>query len=151
MVSFSQILCRRPYCKACIRGGGKFPALYGTVSFIKAFCGTLIVTELYNLPTPDGVFAMHIHSGSQCTGTNSPPFDNAGSHLDPDNKTHPFHMGDLPAVFSNNGFSWSAVYTDRFCPEQVTGHTVIIHLMPDDYQTQPSGNSGEKVACGKIR
>ncbi|MDE6425540.1 MAG: superoxide dismutase family protein [Ruminococcus sp.] len=151
MFSFSQILCRRPCCKACIRGDGNFPALHGTVSFIKAFSGTLVVTELYNLPSPHGVYAMHIHSGAECTGTDSDPFKNAGSHLNPDNQTHPFHMGDLPAVFSNDGFSWSAVYTDRFFPEQVTGHTVIIHLQSDDYRTQPSGNSGEKIACGEIR
>lgn len=114
MLSFSQILCRRPCFKACIRGGGSFPAIHGTVSFIKAFGGTLVVTELYNLPSPDGIYAMHIHSGAQCTGTDSAPFNDTGSHLNPGNQTHPFHMGDLPAVFSNNGFSWSAVYTDRF-------------------------------------
>ncbi|MDE6833649.1 MAG: superoxide dismutase family protein [Ruminococcus sp.] len=151
MFSFSQILNRKPCCKACIRGDRKFPELYGTVSFIKALCGTLVVTELHNLPSPEGVYAMHIHNGKKCTGNDSDPFSNAGSHLNPDDKTHPFHMGDLPAVFSCNGFSWSAVYTDRFFPEQVNGYTVIIHSMPDDFRTQPSGNSGEKIACGEIR
>ncbi|MDE6671064.1 MAG: superoxide dismutase family protein [Ruminococcus sp.] len=151
MFSLSQILCCRPCCKACIRGNGNFPELHGTVSFIKASGGTVVVTELHNLPSPDGVYAMHIHNGTECTGTLSAPFDNTGSHLNLDNQTHPFHMGDLPAVFSNKGFSWNAVYTDRFFPEQVTGYTVIIHSMPDDFRTQPSGNSGEKIACGEIR
>lgn len=151
MFSFGQIICRRPCCKADIHGDKNFPSLHGTVSFIKACRGTLVITELYGLPSPDGVYAMHIHSGSECSGSEIAPFDNADSHLNPDNTTHPFHMGDLPAVFSNNGYAWSAVYTDRFFPAQVIGHTVIIHISSDDYRTQPSGNSGEKIACGEIR
>ena len=43
-----------------------------------------------------------------------------------------------------------AVYTDRFYPEDVIGKTVVIHEKPDDFRTQPSGDSGEKIACGKI-
>ena len=42
------------------------------------------------------------------------------------------------------------VYTDRFYPEDVIGKTVIIHSEPDDFRTQPSGDSGEKIACGRI-
>ena len=42
------------------------------------------------------------------------------------------------------------VYTTRFFPEEVVGKTVVIHDMPDDFRTQPSGNSGEKIACGQI-
>ena len=42
------------------------------------------------------------------------------------------------------------VYTTRFFPEKVVGKTVVIHDMPDDFRTQPSGNSGEKIACGQI-
>lgn len=151
MFSFGQMLCRCPCCKAVIHGSEKYPDIHGTISFIKASGGTLVVTELSGLPSKDGVYAMHIHSGAECTGSQTAPFDNAGSHLNPDNSTHPFHMGDLPAVFSNNGCSWSAVYTNRFQPTQVTGHTVIIHASPDDYHTQPSGNSGDKIACGEIR
>jgi len=128
-----------------------FPDLYGTVSFISAYSGTLVVTEISGLPSADGVYAMHIHNGKECTGTQSDPFANAGSHLNPANTSHPFHMGDLPAIFSNGGYSWSAVYTNRFKPLQIKGYTVIIHENPDDYHTQPSGNSGSKIACGKIR
>lgn len=41
--------------------------------------------------------------------------------------------------------------TDRFTVNEVIGKTVIIHLHPDDFATQPSGNSGEKIACGVIK
>lgn len=151
MFTFSQTLCRCPCCKAIIHGSEDFMRLHGTVSFIKAYGGTLVVTELSGLPSPDGVYAMHIHSGSECSGTETDHFSNAGVHLNPYNTQHPFHMGDLPAIFSNDGYSWSAVYTNRFQPAQIIGHTVIIHVSPDDYHTQPSGNSGIRIACGEIR
>ena len=42
------------------------------------------------------------------------------------------------------------VYTDRFRPCDVTGRSVIIHQMPDDYRSQPAGDSGERIGCGII-
>ena len=42
-------------------------------------------------------------------------------------------------------------YTDRFEPEDIIGHTVVIHSQADDFRSQPSGDSGEKIACGIIR
>lgn len=61
------------------------------------------------------------------------------------------HAGDMPVLEGNRGRAWTAFYTERFTPEQVKGKTVIIHSMADDYRSQPSGDSGEKVACGTIR
>lgn len=150
MISNSMLL-RCPCCKAIIHGSEKFPLLHGTVSFINARCGTLVITELYDLPSNDGLYAMHIHNGTECTGNHLDPFADSGLHLNLKNTNHPFHTGDLPTIFSNNGYSWSAVYTNRFQPAQVKGHTVIIHSDPDDYHSQPSGSSGEKIACGEIR
>ncbi len=50
----------------------------------------------------------------------------------------------------NNGYAFSAFLTDCFSLSEVMGKTVIIHGNPDDFTTQPSGNSGEKLACGVI-
>ncbi|MDE6502396.1 MAG: superoxide dismutase family protein [Ruminococcus sp.] len=151
MFPVSKIICRCPCCKAVVRGSEMFPALHGEVSFFNVHGGTLVVTEIFGLPTADGIYAMHIHNGKECTGSLSEPFSEAGSHLNPDNNSHPFHMGDLPVIFSNNGYSWSAIYTNRFRPSQVKDYTVIIHKNTDDYRSQPSGNSGERIACGEIR
>ena len=73
------------------------------------------------------------------------------SHYDPDGCEHPCHAGDLPPLFGNDGYALSLFLTNRFSVEEVTGRVVIIHSHPDDLTTGPSGNSGEKIACGVIR
>lgn len=147
----SRLLMQCPCSKAVIRGSAEYPDIHGTVSFFKADNGSVVVTEILNLPIKNGVFAMHIHNGKSCTGNADDSFADAGSHLNTTNLEHPFHTGDLPALFSNNGYVWSAVYTDRFQPFQVKGFPVIIHAMPDDFHSQPSGSSGKKIACGIIK
>lgn len=145
------LLLQRPCYKAIISGSPKYDKIHGTVSFYKACNGSLIIAEIFNLPSNNGIFAMHIHNGTDCCGNENDPFADASSHLDLLNNQHPFHTGDLPALFSNNGYAWMAVYTNRFQPMQVKGYPVIIHSAPDDFHTQPSGNSGEKIACGIIK
>ncbi|MFQ7398750.1 MAG: superoxide dismutase family protein, partial [Neglectibacter sp.] len=51
----------------------------------------------------------------------------------------------------NHGYAWSAFLTSRFTIRQVLGRTLIIHGSPDDFTTQPAGNSGKRIACGEIR
>ncbi len=146
-----RLLLQRPCCTAAISGSAEYHEIHGTVSFFKACNGSLVVAEIFNLPSEKGVFAMHIHNGTACTGNADDPFADAGSHLNFTGDKHPFHTGDLPALFSNGGYAWTAVYTNRFQPSQVCGCTVIIHAEPDDYHTQPSGNSGDRIACGIIK
>ncbi len=42
------------------------------------------------------------------------------------------------------------LYGKKFTIDEIIGKTVIIHAKPDDFITQPSGNAGEKIACGVI-
>lgn len=59
--------------------------------------------------------------------------------------------GDLPPLLANRGgYAMMIFYTDRFRPREILGRTLVIHDMPDDFRTQPSGNSGMKIACGLI-
>lgn len=147
-----RILLKRPALIAKISGSPAFSDIKGTVSFYRACGGTAVVAEIFCLPSDNRFYAMHIHSGCSCTGNDTDPFADAGTHLDLIGTEHPFHTGDLPSLLSNNGgYAWSAIYTDRFQPPQVRGCTVIIHALPDDHRTQPSGNAGEKIACGVIR
>ena len=61
------------------------------------------------------------------------------------------HAGDLPPLMGDHGYALCIFYTDRFLPEEVIGHTAVIHAMPDDFRSQPSGDSGMKIACGEIK
>lgn len=89
-------------------------------------------------------------TGISCTGTLEDEFANAGMHLNPTNCPHPYHIGDLPPLIENNGYAYMSVLLDKFKLEDIIGKVIIIHEMPDDFTSQPSGNSGKKIACGKI-
>ena len=71
--------------------------------------------------------------------------------MEPNVYTHPYHAGDMPPLFGEKGEAFSVFMTKRFRVDDIIGKTVIIHSMPDDFTTQPAGNSGEKIACGIIR
>ena len=145
-----KVIFGRPTAMANIKGSPDYPSINGKVWFYNACCGTLILTELCGLPCDCNFYAMHIHNGSSCTGNEKDPFANAGTHLNPNDAEHPHHLGDLPSILNSDGYSWSLVYTSKFKPCDIKGYPVIIHKNPDDYHTQPSGNSGEKIACGII-
>lgn len=146
----------RPNAIAKIQGSSDFSKINGIVSFYGVNGGFLVVTQINGLPQGEvdknhRVFAFHIHNGDACTGNEKDPFAGAGTHLNPNNMAHPYHVGDLPPLFSNNGSVWSAFFTDRFTLEEIVGKTVIIHSGVDDFTSQPSGNAGTKIACGVIK
>lgn len=152
----SKLFQGRPAAVAQIQGSSQYPALHGTVSFYPALRGTLVAAEFFGLPASGNpcqspVLGFHIHEGGSCTGDESDPFKDAGMHYNPKGCPHPFHAGDLPPLFSNNGYAWMCVLTNRARVKELVGRTVIIHSAPDDFTTQPSGNSGEKIACGVIQ
>ncbi len=151
---FARILLNtQPTARASVRGDAKHRSIRGTVNIYPVPGGSLVTAEIHGLPqnSKSGIFAMHIHEGGFCTGNQADPFADTGGHYNPDNKPHPLHAGDLPPLFSNNGFAYYCFYTNRFTPAEVTGRTVVIHSDPDDFRTQPAGASGSKIACGAIR
>ena len=78
-------------------------------------------------------------------------FADSMAHYNPQDCEHPYHAGDRPPLFGNNGYAYFVFLTGRFKVCEIIGKTVIIHLHPDDFHTQPSGDSGTKIACGEIR
>lgn len=154
--AFASRLCCRPDAEASIHGSSDYPSLTGHIRFYQTPHGVLAAAEIHGLPdktapTRSGVFGFHIHSGKCCTGTSADPFADAKMHYNPDNLDHPYHAGDLPPLFSNRGCAFCSFLTDRFSLDGIIGKTVVIHSKPDDFTTQPSGNSGEKIACGQIK
>lgn len=152
---FLALLQRPPQAFAKIRGNGEHPNLRGIVRFYQTSSGVVVSAEIQGLPNPSGqcespIFAFHIHSGGSCTGNSEDPFANAGTHFNPNNCLHPYHAGDMPPLFGADGSAFSMFLTNRFKLSDVIGKTVIIHSAPDDFTTQPSGNSGKKIACGVI-
>lgn len=139
-----------PTAAAQISGNPENPSMGGTVQFYPTSSGVLVIAQLTGLPESEsGIFAMHIHEGSSCEGKT---FSNAAGHLNPGGRPHPEHAGDLPPVFRcRNGNAYLALVSDRFSLEDVIGRTVIIHSAPDDFRTQPAGNSGNRIGCGVIR
>ncbi|HWQ79587.1 MAG TPA: superoxide dismutase family protein [Anaerovoracaceae bacterium] len=151
----SDILKKTPDATALIYGGPTYPDIRGIVCFYQLSEGVLLFVQVSGLPYDQGpcgsrMFGFHIHEGSTCTGNSQNPFADTRGHYNPDNCQHPHHAGDLPPLFGNNGLAYQSVFTNRFAVDEVIGRTMIIHINPDDFTTQPSGNSGAEIACGQI-
>ena len=139
---------RKPAARAVIIGSEKYPKLRGEVLFCQQRDGVLVTARISGLPRSEaGFFGFHIHEGCSC----GDDFMKAGGHYDPEGRPHPSHAGDLPPLLSCSGSAFMTVRSDRFRVGEIIGRTVIIHADADDFHTQPSGNSGEKIACGVIR
>ena len=140
---------------ADIKGSSAYPNIRGTATFKPKHNGVVVTIEVLGLPYSnsecnDRVLGLHIHGGTSCTSNAQDSFANAGTHFNPDNCKHPKHAGDLPPLFGNNGYAYLSVFTSRFSIDDIIGKVLIIHDMPDDFTTQPSGNAGTKIACGEI-
>lgn len=142
------MLKNKPDATASINGSSDNPRLFGEVNFYKTqFGGIIVNAEIYGLPQSSDFYGFHIHENGDCT----PPFDKTGEHYNPDNLPHPFHAGDMPPLLGSKGYAWLCFYDDRISIDKIIGKSVIIHDMPDDFSTQPSGSSGAKIACGIIK
>lgn len=154
--SIQIVMSYAPDAVAEVRGSREYPEIMGEVAFYPLWRGTLVVASLSGLPKgkkPCGerFFGFHIHEGNRCEGNTDDPFADTGQHWNPYGSEHPEHAGDFPPLMENDGYALQIFYTDRFYPEEVVGRTVVIHDMPDDFTTRPSGNSGMKIACGQIK
>ncbi|MBQ8748979.1 MAG: superoxide dismutase family protein [Clostridia bacterium] len=153
--NFASLFRQAPKAVARVKGSDEYPEIGGNVWFYQFNYGVLVVADIMGLPTSNffcknPIYAFHIHEGDSCMGNEEDPFADAKMHYNPENCSHPYHAGDLPPLFSANGFAFLAVLVNRFTIDEVIGRTVIIHSSVDDFVTQPSGNAGTKIACGKI-
>ena len=106
-----------------------------------------------------GLHGIHIHETGMCT---PPGFESAGAHFNPTHKQHGFdnpkgfHLGDLPnIVVGYDGKVKAKITTREFTLKpnlensilDKDGSALVIHEDIDDYKTDPSGNSGARIAC----
>ena len=133
--------------------------------------GVLILLSLDDMPI--GEHAIHIHETGNCTPiettgapTPSDYFTNAGSHLNPDKHEHGImnengpHAGDLLNIHVNdNGTLQTHLFSSNITLHSDNdaaflldddGSAIIIHEGADDYQTPPTGNAGDRIACAVI-
>lgn len=144
MQRFERILLSGiPTAGAEISGNEQHSGLRGTLMLYPAEDGSVAVIEVHGLPENEPFLAVHLHNGASCA--------ESGSHLSFELLGHPLHTGDFPPLLNNEGFAWSAFYTDRFTPHQAVGYPVVIHAHSEDFRSQPAGDPGEKIACGMVR
>lgn len=130
----------------------------GTLTVTDTRDGLHITGRLANLP-PGGPLGFHIHETGDCS---APDASSAGDHFNPTQQPHGHpdgtarHAGDMPNLEPDRDgtadvdVTLASVRIDAPAAASVRGRALIVHAAPDDYTTQPSGGSGDRIACGVI-
>jgi superoxide dismutase, Cu-Zn family len=132
----------------------------GTASFREGKNGKQLNVTLNLKNLPFGDHAVHIHQNPVC---DAPDFKGAGGHFNPDGKQHGtlnplgHHNGDLPQNISigENHAGEISLKVDYLtlapgAPNSILGHSIMVHEKADDMKTDPTGNAGNRIACGVI-
>ena len=122
--------------------------------------GTQVNISIALAGISQGVHGVHLHRVGSC---DAPDFESAGEHLDPEGRQHGSqnpagaHLGDLPNTTIGSSGAGTVSATLRGSRDAVLsrlfdadGTAVVVHASPDDYRTDPSGNSGSRIACGEL-
>ena len=131
-------------------------ATAGSVTFTQKGDKVVIEAKVSGL-TPGG-HGFHIHEKGDCSSGDG---ISAGGHFNPTAKPHgnpsvpDHHTGDMPMLVADASGNASLsmelwAMTVGSGATDIVGKAVIVHKDPDDYTTQPTGNSGARVACGVI-
>lgn len=127
----------------------------GTVTFEKIENGMKVLVDVHGL-TP-GKHGFHIHEFGDCSSKDAA---SAGGHFNPAMVSHggPMdqmrHEGDMGNIVADQSGNAKMEYTDPKMTfegsNSIIGRSIIVHASEDDLKTQPTGNSGARIACGVI-
>ncbi len=123
----------------------------GFASFTSEGQRTTIKVDAEGLPA--GVHGIHLHAVGRCDG---PKFESAGPHWNPAGKQHGkdnpqgAHLGDLPNLTAGADGKASASFAIDGDMADADGTALVIHAKADDYKTDPSGSSGDRIACAVL-
>ena len=128
----------------------------GSVSFAQEGAKVRVVAHVTGLK-PGQEHGFHVHEKGDCS---APDAMSAGGHFNPSSHPHgpqsaAHHGGDLPSLKADaKGNADASFLIDGVVlgtgGADLMGKAVVVHAMPDDYMTQPTGNSGGRIACGVI-
>lgn len=129
----------------------------GTVGLAERHDRVLVHVDLSGL-APNSEHGFHIHDKGDCSAADA---SSAGGHFNPDQSSHgaatgsAHHAGDLPSLVADATGHVNADFvlenvTLGDGPRSIVGRALIVHRDRDDFVTQPSGNSGARIACGVI-
>ena len=130
---------------------------FGEANFEQTGSNKVRVSVFVQGLRPGQEHGLHIHEKGDCSGDAT----GAGGHFNPHNKPHgPFetadkHAGDLPSLKANKeGRARVEVEVQGLTvtagAASIIGRAIVVHADPDDFKTQPTGNSGARIACGVI-
>jgi superoxide dismutase, Cu-Zn family len=131
----------------------------GTVTFTPEGNGLRVVAHLEGVDQA-GTHGFHVHETGECThGEGDKHFTSAGGHFNPAGVEHacpptePRHAGDLGNIEVTNGSGHAESTTTLLSlsgPSSVVGKAIILHAKADDCKTQPTGDAGDRLACGVV-
>jgi len=120
--------------------------------------GLVLVTAKVSGLKPNQEHGIHAHEKGDCSSGDGM---STGGHFNPSGKPHgpqdaDHHAGDMPGIKADANGNASASFTLSGVTigsgtSDLVGRGLILHAGPDDYKTQPTGNSGARIACGVIK
>ena len=142
---------------ASLNSSNGLPA--GTVQLLAAGDQVTLAVAIAGLP--QGPHGLHLHAIGKCA---APDFTSAGPHLNPGGHQHGAenpagsHLGDLPNITAGAAGAGSVTVQLKGTRAEIEQHlfdadgtAIVVHADADDYRTDPSGNSGKRIACGVLQ
>jgi len=130
----------------------------GTVQVVERARSIRLMGEVKGLK-PNAEHGFHVHENGDCSAADA---TSAGGHFNPGGHSHgrpgqgTHHAGDMPNLKADAkgvarvDVNLPGLEFERYTRSGVIGRSLVVHADPDDYKSQPAGNSGARVACGVI-